>query len=124
MTKGSCHRTQESNVQTWLKPPASASRARSTTAVAGGSVCRTRPISTAGSYPGLPEMLGELPPDESAVARLARVGAAGDDLPAAGEHSVDAAGDPHALVARVVDRHVVRLGGDDLLGGRVVDHDV
>ena len=43
---------------------------------------------------------------------------------AAGEDALDTAGDLHALVAGVVDGHVVRRGGDRLGGGRVVDDDV
>lgn len=48
----------------------------------------------------------------------------GDDRFAAREHRLHPAGDPPALVRRVVDVHVVGLGGDDLLGVRVVDDDV
>src|SRR5262249_56014766 len=46
MTTGSCHSTQESNVQTWLKPPRSARAASSVTRLHGGFVCSTKPIST------------------------------------------------------------------------------
>jgi hypothetical protein len=44
-TNGSCHSTTESNVQKWEKPAASAATARSIRADAGGSLCRTRPMS-------------------------------------------------------------------------------
>src|SRR5690606_9602555 len=48
----------------------------------------------------------------------------GDDGHPAREDGLDAAGDAFALVRRVVDVHVVRLGGQHLLGVRVVDDDV
>lgn len=47
-----------------------------------------------------------------------------DDEFTAREHGLDLAGDAFALVRRVVDVHVVGLGGEGLLGGRVVDDDV
>lgn len=47
-----------------------------------------------------------------------------DDDFAAREDRVDASGDPLALVRRVVHVHVVGLGGDDLLGVRIVEDDV
>ena len=50
MTNGSCQSTHESNVQTWLNPPASARWARSMTRRAGGSVCSTKPISMSAPY--------------------------------------------------------------------------
>lgn len=47
-----------------------------------------------------------------------------DDGLAARQHGLDLPGDPLPLVHRVVDVHVVRLGGQGLLGLRVVDDDV
>ena len=45
MTKGSCHRMWESNVQVWVNPSVSARWARSMVRDAGGSVWRTMPNS-------------------------------------------------------------------------------
>src|SRR6476646_8731955 len=104
MTKGSCESTTESKVQPWVKPAASARFIRSMSSWAGGSLCRTRPMST-----GLlaVEVLTGVAPLEAAVAGAAVVGAVVDDDGAAGEDGADLAGDLLALVRRVVDVRVV-----------------
>src|SRR5689334_25262591 len=120
MTKGSCQSTTESKVHPWVKPAASARFIRSMSRRAGGSVCRTSPMST-----GLlaVEVLAGGARLVAAVAGASEVVVPVDDDGAAGEHGADLAGDPPALVRRVVDVHVVGLGGDRLLRVRVVDHD-
>src|SRR5579864_4990156 len=119
MTNGSCHSTQESNVHTWETPASSARCAQSTTCRAGGSVCIT--TATSISVPPSGEVLAQATGDVAAVPRLAGVATLVDDRPAPGEHGVHPAGDPHPLVAGVVDRHVVRARRDGLFRHRVVD---
>ena len=76
------------------------------------------------SYLCLSEVLGKLARHETAVAGLARICAGTDDLSAAGEDRVNVAFDPQALIAGVVDGHVMCRRRNCLLTGRVVDHDV
>src|SRR5262249_25395153 len=59
-----------------------------------------------------------------AAARVSGDLPVGDDGLPAREDGLDPAGGALALVRRVVDVHVVGLGGHDLLGVRVVDDDV
>src|SRR5215218_6109246 len=117
MTKGSCQSTAESKVQPWLKPLRSARFIRLMTREAGGSVCRTSPksmCSAPGSVSG--QVLTGGAGGVDAVSRAPRELPLGDDGFAAREHALHASGDALALVRRVVDVHVVRLGGHDLLG--------
>src|ERR1700742_1298435 len=111
MTNGSCHSTCESNVQPYEKPRPSAARMVSTTALAGGSVCRTTPKSMSRSSV---QVLRQLPREELSVAGAAVVLAALDEHATPRQHRVHPAGDPHALVRRVVHVHVVRLDGQGL----------
>src|SRR3954469_19609066 len=99
MTNGSCHSTCESNVHTWLKPAASAFLASSTTSRAGGSFCRTTPMSILwfllwGFPPRVnsrlsEQIVGEAALDVPASAGAPGVLAAGRDHLAAGHHRVD-----------------------------------
>ena len=61
---------------------------------------------------------------EPAVALLAGVVASGDDLAAPREHVVNVPRDRLALIAGVVDGHVVGGGRNRLSGGWVVDDEV
>src|SRR5580704_1175967 len=108
MTNGSCHRTLESNVQTWLNPPRSARAASSATRLHGGSVWSTKPISI---KPPSPEVLALAPGQEPAPPRLAVPLSAADQDLAAGKHHGGPALHFPALVGGVVHRHVVRVRG-------------
>src|ERR1044072_5635034 len=90
---------------------------------AGGSVCRTSPKSM-GASPGSGQVLTGGAGGVDAVTRASGELPLVDDEFAAREDRLDPAGGAFALVRRVVDVHVVGLGGHDLLGVRVVDDDV
>src|SRR6266702_6989106 len=121
MTNGSCHSTQESNVQTWMKPPRSARAASSATRLHGGSVWSTRPISIKSP---LPEVLAFAPGKELAPPRLPVPPSVADQDLAAGHDDGRPALHLPALVGGVVHRHVVRVRGQHVPQRRVVDHDV
>src|SRR5712672_1284220 len=106
MTNGSCHRTLESNVQTWLNPPRSARAASSATRLHGGSVCSTKPISIEPPY----LRYWHSPRDRNRPRPAVPLPVADQDL-AAGHHHAGAALHLPALIGGVVHRHVVRLGG-------------
>src|SRR5579875_4183633 len=113
MTNGSCHRTQESKVHTWLKPAASARLAVSTTRRAGGSVCSTTPMSI---WHPLPQVLaGAARQEPAAPGRSVPRAAVHEDL-AAGQHGGHRALHLAALVGGVVDRHVVGGRGQHVRG--------
>src|ERR1051326_5803828 len=103
MTNGSCHSTQESNVQIWLKPPWSARTARSVTRRHGGSVWSTKPMSI---KPPSPEVLALATGQEASPSRLAVPLSVADQDLAAGHDDGRPALDLPALVGGVVHRHV------------------
>src|SRR5579863_6752025 len=91
------------------------------TRLAGGSVCRTTPMSMTVL---LSQALRELARHKAAVTSLSKVGTFVDDLASTGEHRVYAPVDPHALITGVVDCHVMCLGRDGLDRSRIVDDDI
>src|SRR5215470_4230385 len=121
MTNGSCHSTEESNVQTWLNPPSSARAASSTTRLAGGSVCSTTPMSI---WPPLSQVLAFAARQEApASCPPVPLPVTDDDLTAR-QHGTHPALHLPALIGRVVHRHVVRLRGQHVPQRRIVDDDV
>src|SRR4029077_3698943 len=106
MTNGSCHRTLESNVQTWLNPPRSARAASSATRLHGGSVCSNKPISI---EPPSPAVLALARGQEPAPPRLAMPLPVADQDLAAGHHHAGAALHRPPLICRIVHRHVLLL---------------
>src|SRR5262245_66041453 len=108
MTNGSCHSTQESNVQTWLKPPRSARAASSVTRLHGGFVCSTKPISI---NPPSSQVLALTAGQEPSPPRPAVPLSAGYQHLTAGKHRGEAARNLPALVGGVVHGQGMGPGG-------------
>src|SRR6185437_6358519 len=111
MTNGSCHSTAESKVQPWVNPSCSARTIRSTSSLAGGSFCSTRPKSMFVPSVASGQVLAGRARGEPAVAGVPEELPVVDDDPAAAEHGLGVSGDGLPLVRGVVHVHVVRGGG-------------